>query len=204
MRVITISGEFGSGGQELGRRIADQTGWDYYDRGILTCIARQHGLDEEYVDRAMQERPWRTIAVSGTPELFPMQRDGIRLLGRERQIVESIGRRDRDCIIVGRNADVFLRHLDPFSVFVCASLKSKLARCRREAGGAELPGDRELGRRLRSIDRKCAGMRALTGGPPWGEKSAYRLVVNTTDWEIGALAPVVTAFALSWFGRGGH
>jgi len=50
MRIITVSREFGSGGRELGKRIADNLGCDYYDREILTMIAEKHGLTEEYVE----------------------------------------------------------------------------------------------------------------------------------------------------------
>ena len=36
MRIITISREFGSGGRELGKRLADILGFDYYDSEIIT------------------------------------------------------------------------------------------------------------------------------------------------------------------------
>ena len=51
MRIITISREFGSGGRELGKRIADILGFDYYDSEIITAVAKQSGLDPRYVDR---------------------------------------------------------------------------------------------------------------------------------------------------------
>ena len=43
MKIITISREFGSGGRELGKRLADELGYDYYDREIerLTDLAIQ-------------------------------------------------------------------------------------------------------------------------------------------------------------------
>ncbi len=41
MRIITISREFGSGGRELGKRIADILGFDYYDSEIITAVAKQ-------------------------------------------------------------------------------------------------------------------------------------------------------------------
>ena len=49
MRIITISREFGSGGRELGKRIADILGFDYYDSEIITAVAKQSGLDPRYV-----------------------------------------------------------------------------------------------------------------------------------------------------------
>ena len=37
--IITVSREFGSGGRELGKRLADELGYRYYDREILTFTA---------------------------------------------------------------------------------------------------------------------------------------------------------------------
>ena len=40
MRIVTISREFGSGGRELGKRLADLLQWDYYDEIISRCGAK--------------------------------------------------------------------------------------------------------------------------------------------------------------------
>jgi cytidylate kinase len=53
MRIITISREFGSGGRELGKRMADELGFAYFDREIITAIAQKRGLDENYVEHAL-------------------------------------------------------------------------------------------------------------------------------------------------------
>ena len=49
MKVITISREFGSGGRELGKRLADQLGYAYYDREIEEHVAHRMDLDESYL-----------------------------------------------------------------------------------------------------------------------------------------------------------
>ena len=51
MRIITISREFGSGGRELGKRIADELGFDYYDSEIVSAVARENNLDADYVEK---------------------------------------------------------------------------------------------------------------------------------------------------------
>ena len=45
-KIITISREFGSGGRELGKRLADALGYDYYDKEIITHISNKVGLSE--------------------------------------------------------------------------------------------------------------------------------------------------------------
>ena len=39
MKIITISREFGSGGRELAKRLAEKLGYDYYDKEIIKKIA---------------------------------------------------------------------------------------------------------------------------------------------------------------------
>ena len=39
MRIITVSRQFGSGGRELGKRLSDLLGWDYYDKEIIETLA---------------------------------------------------------------------------------------------------------------------------------------------------------------------
>ena len=48
-RIITIGREFGSGGRELGRRLAQNLGIAYYDRQIVSEIAKRTALTEDYV-----------------------------------------------------------------------------------------------------------------------------------------------------------
>lgn len=45
MNIITVSREFGSGGRELGKRLADFLGYDYYDSEIISAVAEKSGLD---------------------------------------------------------------------------------------------------------------------------------------------------------------
>ena len=44
--IITVSREFASGGRELGKRLADALGFAYYDREIVTALAKETGMDE--------------------------------------------------------------------------------------------------------------------------------------------------------------
>ena len=48
-RIITIGREFGSGGRELGRRIAEKLEIAYYDQEIITEIAKRTALSEDAV-----------------------------------------------------------------------------------------------------------------------------------------------------------
>ena len=56
-QIITIGREFGSGGRELGRRLAKALGYAYYDREIVTAIAKNTDLGEDYINRMMESNP---------------------------------------------------------------------------------------------------------------------------------------------------
>ena len=50
LKIITISREFGSGGRELGKCLADTMNFDYYDSEIIAAAAKKSGLDPIYVE----------------------------------------------------------------------------------------------------------------------------------------------------------
>ena len=166
MRIITISREFGSGGRELGKRMSDLLGWDYYDREIIARIADEQGLDIGFVDKVLQQSVWRSMPITVQRSIsMPMYPTvGTTLLVKEKQIIERIGSFGKDCILVGRNADVYLRDKDPFSIFVCASMDAKVERCRERATSEEHLTDKELVRNIKRIDKGRASIREFIGG----------------------------------------
>ena len=138
MRLITISRQFGSGGRELGKRISDILGWDYYDKEIIQRLADDQGLDPDYVKSVLSNHGWnsipRTFRSSFSSAVFSNDFNGdIRtsLMVRQREIIENIAAAGNDCVIVGRDADIILSDRDPFRIFVCADLQNRIDRCMR-------------------------------------------------------------------------
>ena len=204
MRIITISREFGSGGRELGKRLAEQLGFDYYDREIIAAIAAEQGLDEGYVEKTIDSEAWRSVPLTFRQSLSGaavMQVPDTELLLAQKRVIERIAASGRDCVIVGRNADVFLADYKPFHIFVCADTDAKVRRCLERAEKGEVPTRRELVRQMRRIDRNRAKTRSILTGTPWGVRGTYHLTVNTSGWEIKELTPAVAEFALRFFGR---
>lgn len=111
MQVITISREFGSGGRELGKCLAELLNYDYYDREIITTIARQKGLDEGYVEKALENNVWQTIPLTfhrSFISISTMRSAQTNLLVEQKRVIEGIAKVGKNCVIVGRNADVLL------------------------------------------------------------------------------------------------
>lgn len=204
MRIITISREFGSGGRELGKRLADWIGYDYYDSEIIAAVAKNSGLDAHYVENALVNHGWQNHAITFRGTLRSsdyIQSSRINLLLEQKKVIEQIAALGRDCIIVGRNADFILRDYRPFNVFVCADPASRVQRCVERAAEGENLSEKELIRKMRQIDKNRAQTREIIGGPAWGQRDAFQLTVNTTGWEIKELVPALADFAARWFGR---
>ena len=206
MKIITISREFGSGGRELGKRLADLLGFDYYDSEIISAVAQKSGMDAHDVETALDNHGWQDFSISfgGTIHSTEyLQASKIELLVQQRKVIEEIAALGKDCVIIGRNADVILQDRHPFNMFVCADQEAKLARCRARAREEEHLTDRELLRKMREIDRGRARTRDFLSGTRWGVRESYHLIVNTGGWDMKALADAVAHFAESWFFNNG-
>lgn len=205
MRIITISRQFGSGGRELGKRLADRLGWDYYDKEIIDTLASEQGLDPDYVKRALSNHGWHNIQLSyrnSFSQLLYNPGAGTQLLCREREVLQSIAELGNDCIIIGRDADVILEAYHPFRIFVCADTQARLARCMRHENNRpveERLTEKQILRNIRRIDKARANTREILSGKPREDCSGFELIVNTTGWEIKQLTAALGDFAAQWF-----
>lgn len=204
MRIITISREFGSGGRELGKRLADHLGFDYYDSEIISKLSDKSGMDKAYIENALNNHGWEDIPITFRSTLGSagyIQASKVSLLVQQKQVIEEIAALGKDCVIVGRNADVLLGQYEPFSIFVCAGQEAKIRRCVERAPEGENLTEKELVRKMKQIDKVRSQTREIIGGPAWGRRDAYHLTVNTTGWDIKVLTAAVAQFAKSYFGR---
>jgi len=202
MNVITISREFGSGGRELGKRLADILDIAYYDKEIISAIAGKSGLDERYVAN-ISEKGIRTypLTFGRTLSLYTdVQDNNMKILVTQQQILKELADKG-DCVIVGRCADVILREYNPFNLFIYASMSSKIRRCRERASADEKFTDHEMEKRIKRIDKERAKYSELFLDVKWGAKEGYHLCINTSDIEIEKLTPFVAEYAKNWFKR---
>ena len=203
MKIITISREFGSGGRKLGKAIAEYLGFDYYDREIITAIAKNQELEEAFVANIMSKslkttfsRKFRTNV--GSEDVAEISHQD--LLHEEQRVLEAIAAKGRDCVIVGRHAEFRLKDYDPFRIFVCADLDARINNCLfyEETDGAETI--KQIAKNISKIDKIRSHNSFAVTGREWGDPSNYDLVINTTSWgEHQSMAPVISAVAMKWF-----
>lgn len=104
MNIITISREFGSGGRELGKRLADLLKYDYYDREIIASVAEKSGMDAAYVENTLNNHGWKNQVITFRGTLGGasyVQSSKVALLLEQKKVIEQIAELGRNCIIVG-------------------------------------------------------------------------------------------------------
>ena len=202
MRIITISREFGSGGREVGKRLADELGFAYYDREIITEIAKESNLDENYVESVLDRGLPKGFTVTfGRTFSIPDPRieDFTKLRLAQQNFIRNLAKKGEDFVIVGRAADVILADYNPLNIFVYADMDSKIDRCIERIGEDEEYTEREMARMIKKVDSSRAVYHRLLSDREWGDKISYDLMVNTTYLDIKSLVPSIAQFALSWF-----
>ncbi len=204
MNVITISREFGSGGRELGKRLAELLGYDYYDKEIISIIAQRHGLDEEYVENTLTSPNWNGFALNFRHSMtLPVyyNEPKTELLIEQKKVIDEIADMGRNFVIVGRNADVILADKNPFNIFVCADIDAKIKRCRERADKNEKLSDKEIKKNMLRIDKNRRTTRYLITEKDWGERDSYHLIVNTTNWDIKTLTASLKGVVEGYFNQ---
>ncbi len=200
-RIIAINREFGSGGREIGRRLADALNLEYYDHEICTKIAQESSLDENYVNNVIENGFTNNfnITYSHSISLIPSFVDTATvLLAKQHKLIKELATK-QDCLFVGRGADAVLADLNPLRIFVYAETDSKLKRCRERAPEGENLTDKELIRKMKQIDNARASNHDLVADYDWNDKFAYDLLINTTNVDIKSIIPSLTAYADAWF-----
>ena len=202
MGIITISREFGSGGRELGKRLADELGFAYYDREIVSSIAEKCNLDEGYVENVLRKGLTINVPVTFGHTFYfysdPTSENELKVLNTQQQIIKELALRG-DCVMVGRSSGIILEKYNPLRLFVYADMEWKVKRCRERASAEEHLTDRELEKKIRQIDAGRARHQKLLTDRKWGAPEGYDLCINTTNLEIKKIIPGLKEMALCWF-----
>lgn len=200
MKIITISREFGSGGREIGKKIADILGIDYYDSEIITMLSNKSGLDETYIHDVLNNNDLRNHQFSFGRTFSIINKNSINLLIEQKKIIEEIAKLGKDFVIVGRNADVILQDYNPFNIFICSSLDSKVERCLSRMNDNENLSRKELINKIKNVDKNRIKTRELMTNKVWGQKENYNIIVNSSNWDIETLSNILADIVIKWYG----
>lgn len=199
-KIITISREFGSGGRELGKRMADLLGFAYIDREIISEIAKQYELSESYVaDTLAKKKVFLPLHYGRTLSLGDdAWKTEINIITAEQQLLKKAAE-VQNCVIIGRNSEFVLKDMEPFSIFVYADMPSKIQRCREHASNDEFASEELLKKKILQVDHARAKRHNYVSSLKWGHKENYRLCIDTSGCDIKLLARIAADYADGWF-----
>lgn len=183
--VYTIGREFGSGGRNIGKKLADKLGIKFYDKELLTKAASESGLCED-IFRLQDEKPTSSFLyslVSDTyaftnynggafmdmplsQKVFLAQFDTIKKIARE-----------ESCVIVGRCADYALEgEQGLINTFIYADLEERISKKAKELS---LPANKAKDIIVKT-DKQRANYYNFYTNKKWGDSRSYDLCLNSS------------------------
>ncbi len=178
-RIITISRQFGSGGHSIAKQVAERLGIAFYDGELITEVARQSGLsedfireNEEYASHANSFLYQLAMSTSGTygyPSVYQ------KLYEAQTKVIEEIAEKE-PCVIVGRCADYILREReDCLHVFIHADNEHRAAHILEKYGETE----KSMAQRIKEKDSRRRNYYRFHTDREWGICANYHIALDS-------------------------
>ena len=196
--IITIGREFGSGGREIGEKLAEKFGIKCYDKELLKRAAKDSGMCTELFENH-DERPtssflynlvmdtysfgYSTSAYVDMPishKVFLAQFDAIKKIADE-----------GPCIIVGRCADYALaEYKNCIHLFIHGEMEKRIARI-QEKYSLTPEKAKEM---IIKKDKQRANYYNYYASKKWGQAESYHLSVDSSVLGIDGTVELITQF----------
>lgn len=188
--IITIGRQYGSGGRQIGRRLAEMYSIPYYDKEILLEAARKSGLCPEFFEKADEKAPIFASMFSfdfgyknalSPDSLFQIQS----------QTIVSMAAKS-SCVIVGRCADYILRN-EPglVSIFIHAPMEVKVKNVMRY----ENCDDRKkVTHKIEKVTKSRAAYYNFFTDKKWGDGESYDISIDSSRLGVEATAMFLKEF----------
>jgi cytidylate kinase len=201
IRVITIEREYGSGGADIARQLAERLGWQLWDQHLTDEIASQLECEsaavEEHAERrdALHYRLFKAFlrgSFEGSlnaPRLKMVDADCIREAAER---VVTAAAKSGNSVIVGRGSAYYLRDRpDALHVFVYAPIEAKVQRL-RAAGKTE----EEAIELAETVDRDRAAYIKQYFDIDWPSRQFFHLMINSIIGEEMVVQTILGSIAL--------
>ena len=178
-RIITISRQFGSGGHSIAKAAAERMGIAFYDNQLITEVARQSGLSEEFIreneeyashsNSFLYQLAMSTAGTYGYPSVYQ------KLYEAQTKVIQDIADKE-PCIIVGRCADYILRDReDCLHVFIHAGNEHRAKRILEKYGTT----DKTISQRIKDKDNRRRNYYRFHTDREWGVAANYSLALDS-------------------------
>lgn len=191
--IICISREFGSGGKEVGEILSQKLGIPVYDKEILTKVADESGMTEEFVESHEGNPVYSHIL--GVPMGHPVlgaEYDGImtpeKLFITQTKVIRKIAQEQKSCIFVGRCADVILQGYENcYRFFIHRPQEDRIRRIQQTENVTE----KKAMKMIRKADKERSSYHNYYTGIKWGHPSNYDLIINVDKSGLEKAAKVI-------------
>lgn len=198
--IYTIGREFGSGGKDVGQKLAEKLGIPFYDKELLSRAATESGLCEE-IFHLQDEKPTSSFLFSLVTDtysftnyhgnayldmplnqkVFLAQFDTIKKIAKE-----------GSCVIVGRCADYALsEEKNCINAFIYADKTYRIKRVARELGISEGKAKDMVNR----TDKERASYYNFYTNKKWGDSRSYDLALNSEKLGIDGCVEMLMKFS---------
>lgn len=203
-KIICIGREYGSGGREIGQKLAEALGVTCYDKLLIKKAAQLSGMSESFIS-SEDESPLSTAglmsgnAFADSVSMGQAFYSGSQMAyAAEKKAIEDIAS-NGSCVIVGRCASSILRQSGALSVFIYAGADDKV---RRVMQRNDL-GEKESRMRIRRVDRLRRHYFDFYADTGWGERESYDLMLSSSALGMEGCVEAILA-ALSSGKAGEH
>ena len=196
---VNIGRQLGSGGREIGERLAARLGISFYDKELIQLASEESGLCKEFFEKA-DEKASQGIIGSIFGVRFPFIGDGSipatnclsndSLFQVQSDVIRHLAEA-KSCLFVGRCADYILRD-NPrcANIFISSTREDRIARlCRIHNIGEE-----EAGNMIDKADKKRADYYNYYSYKTWGAAATYHLCIDSSVLGIEGTVEFVETF----------
>ena len=197
-KIITIGRQIGSGGREIGEKLALKLGIPFYDKDLLKRAAKESGLCEEIFEN-FDEKPSSSFLYSLVMDPYSLgySNNGYDLPLNHKVFLAAFDTIKKiadegSCVIVGRCADYALQDYDNvLNVFVHAPLEDRIKRISAKYELSESKAKDMIYKK----DKQRASYYNYYSSSKWADIKNYDLTINSSHLGIDQTVEVIAAIA---------
>ena len=196
--IITIARQYGSGGREIGEKVAEKLGIPLLDKEIIKEAASRGNLDENVIkdaDESSANSLLYTLAV-GSNVLGTTMHFGYKMpLNDKLFILQSDIIKEHasqgSCVVIGRCADYVLRNeSNLLRIFIYGDLENREKRVQQRH--PELKSSQVIDV-INKTDKRRSSYYNFYTGNKWGKSGNYDLSINSSTFGIEGTADLICA-----------
>lgn len=191
-KIITISREYGAGGRQIGRILAEKLNIPFYDKKLVDKVASESGFAPKFIEEHGEHSPSGSVfSYAFAPQGVPGVMNGLStsdyLWNVQCSVILQLAEQN-GCVILGRNADYILKdRKDALHVYLHASTPFRVARIVEADGITEKAAENVI---LERDKRRRLNYQHYTGRT-WGMSQNYDLSLATDVVGIEQCAEII-------------